>query len=126
MKVYLVSKGEYDDYDVLAAFGVEAVANRAVSTGFGERVESLDVLDEVPERMTVWQVSASLSSGVHEPVDYQRWGNDLADLHLDLVNADIPVGATSWSVRSLDREKAVAAVTEALAARRAELGVPNA
>lgn len=123
MKVYLV----YDDGDdggirVRGVFTDETVAERAREAGLGEGVEELPVLDEVPARVRVWQVSASVNMGVREPFALDRWETDLDDLRLDEL---IATGSDHWLYRSLDREKAVAAVTGALAARRRELGVPG-
>jgi hypothetical protein len=105
-------------------FADEDVANAARDAGLGTEVEPWEVEESVPGPVTVYGAVAHLERGVDEMLAVKAWPIDLPNHQLDELR--MLASGKRWVCRSLDREKAVAAVTEALAARRRELGVPNA
>jgi hypothetical protein len=126
MRVYLVMEYDRDDALVLrGVFEFEKIARQAVAAGLGTEVKAWEIEEFVPERVTLWTVTASLADGQQVPHGRQVWPVDLEDSRIDELRTLGP-GPNRWIMNSLDRERAVAAVTEALVARRSELGVPNA
>jgi hypothetical protein len=125
MRVYLVIEYDRDDAEVTrGVFEFENIARQAVAAGLGTEVQPWDIEEFVPERVTVYAAVAHLDQGVVELPEAKVWPRDLPGYLLDELRT-VTTGKR-WICRSLDREKAVTAVTEALAARRRELGVPNA
>lgn len=86
MTVFLVTRGEYSDHRVLAAYSTREQAERAADIYLGEVEEfPLDVMPDAPPGMLMWSVrmlrdGAVVSVERHEGDDgqYMYWSRDFA------------------------------------------------
>lgn len=117
--VYMVTSGEYSDYDVVAIFEHEADAERYVEARMGERVEEMTLHAEFPTIHTVYRATIYKHGGggrTATPGELREthWRSDKRPEHR--------FSETNWAFEAEgpDRERAVKSVSDRYAKWKAE------